>query len=69
MMTLQILESLDFTRTKISRYLKIKMLFFLQIKNLLITVKGLLYDEKIVTLKVTLKQYEHPCLHPHVCQL
>ena len=46
MMTLQILKFADFTKTEKSRYLKNKTLFFLQIKNPLITHEGLLYGKK-----------------------
>ena len=46
MMMLQILKSVDFTKTRKSRCLKNETLFFLQITNSLITHQGLLYCKK-----------------------
>ena len=46
MMMSQILKSVDFTKTQKSRYLENETLFFLQIKNSLITHQGLLYCKK-----------------------
>ena len=43
MMTSQILKFVDFTKTQKSRYLENEKLFFLQIKNLLITHQGKKY--------------------------
>ena len=40
------LKSVDFTLTQKSRYLENKILFFLQIKKLIITLQGLLCDKK-----------------------
>ena len=48
MMTSQILKSVDFTKTQKSRYLENETLFFLQIKNSLITHKALLYDKIVL---------------------
>ena len=44
----KILNSVDFTKTQKSRYLKNETIFSLQIKNSLITHQGLLYGKKIV---------------------
>ena len=49
MMTSQILKSEDFTKTQKSQYLENEAFLFLQIKKLLITNQGLLYD-RIVNL-------------------
>ena len=46
MMTSQILKSVDFTKTKQSRYLENETLFFIQVKKFLITHQRLLYDKK-----------------------
>ena len=46
MMTSQILKSADFTKTQKSRYLENELLFFLQIKNSLITHQGLLHNKE-----------------------
>ena len=46
MMTLQILKFLDFTKTQKSKDLENETLFFLQIKNSLITQEGLLYGKE-----------------------
>ena len=46
MMTSQILKSAGFTKTQKSRYLENETLFFLQIKNSLITHQALLYDKE-----------------------
>ena len=54
-MTSQILKSVDFTKTQISRYLNNKTLFFLQIKKPLITHQGPLMAEKDFVPEVTLK--------------
>ena len=41
-----ILKSVDFTKTQKSQYLETETLFFLQIKNSLITHQGLHYGKK-----------------------
>ena len=46
MMTSHILKSVDFTKTEKSRYLENETLFFLQMKNSLISHQGLLYGKK-----------------------
>ena len=46
MMTSQILKSAGFTKTQKSRYLENETLFFIQIKNSLITRQALLYDKE-----------------------
>ena len=46
MITSQILKFVDFTKIQKSRYLENQTLFFLQIKNLLITQQGPLYGKK-----------------------
>ena len=53
-MTSQILKSVDFTKTQISRYLNNKT-FFLQIKKPFITHQGLLMAEKDFVPEVILK--------------
>ena len=45
-MTSQILKSAGFTKTQKSQYLENEALFFLQIKNSLITHQALLYDKE-----------------------
>ena len=45
-MTLQILKSVDFTKTQKSGYLENETLFFLQIKKSLTAHQGLLYGTK-----------------------
>ena len=55
MMTSQILNYVDFTKTQKSVYLENKTLIFLQIKKL-ITQQGLLYDKKCFAAEVTFNQ-------------
>ena len=45
-MTSPILKSADFTKIQKSRYLENERLFFLQIKNSLITHQALFYDKE-----------------------
>ena len=56
MMTSQILKSVDFTKTQKSRYLKNEALFFLLIKNSLITHQGLFYCKNSFVVEVTFKE-------------
>ena len=56
MMTSQILNCADFTKTQKSVSLENKTLIFLQIKKSLITQQGLLYDKKCFAAEVTFNQ-------------
>ena len=55
MMTSQILKSVDFTKTQKSKYLENETLFFLQIKNQLITHQELLYCKNSFVVEVIFK--------------
>ena len=55
MMMSQILKFVDFTKTQKSKYLENKTIFFLQIKNSLITYQGLLYGKKTFAVELTFK--------------
>ena len=56
MITSQILKSADFIKTQKSRYHENKTLFFLQIKNSLITHQGLFYGKNSFVVEVSLKR-------------
>ena len=58
MMTSQILKSVDFTKIQKSRYLRNKTLFFLQIKNSLITHQGYFIAKNSFVAEVTFKTME-----------
>ena len=56
MMTSQILNYVDFTKTQKSIYLENKAFVFLQITKSLITHQGLLYGKKFFVAEVTFNQ-------------
>ena len=57
MMTSQILKPVDFAKTQKSRYLENEILFFLQIKNSLITNQELLCGKNNFVAEVTFKRW------------
>ena len=56
-MTSKILKFLDFIKTQKSRYLEKERLFFLQIKNSLITHLGLRFNKKDSAAEVVFKRW------------
>ena len=56
-MTSQILNSVDFTKTQRSRYLENEILFFLQIKKLLLFIKGHFVAKNSFVAEVTFKYH------------